>query len=156
MDQAGLGRAAALALSVMDAKGLKAVDVSRATGLDQGTVGDFVNGHRWPVKRTLSRLEQHLGLAAGAFQRAYDDTEGLEPSDPSRLSAGTVTVTDNVATGGLNVVTVKARAIGVELTSTYTDAEDRPRALENITRALVELMRANEGEHGAASGDTPD
>ncbi len=156
VEQAGLERAAALARGVMDARGLTAVEVSRATELDQGTVGDFVNGHRWPIRRTRARLEEFLGLDAGAFQRAYDDTESSEPSDPSPVSVGTLSVSDNVLTGGLNVVTVKARAIGVELTSTYADAEDRPRALEHITRAMVELMRANEGGSGASGDDPPD
>ncbi len=119
VEQAGLERAAALARGVMDARGLTAVEVSRATELDQGTVGDFVNAHRWPIRRTRARLEEYLGLDAGALERAYNDTEGSEPHEGSPMSVGTVTVTDSVLTGGLNVVTVKARAIGVELTSTY-------------------------------------
>jgi transcriptional regulator with XRE-family HTH domain len=46
----------------------------------------------------------------------------------------------SVPTSEQNVVRIKAQAIGWELSATYTDAEDRLHALEDISKAWAAMM----------------
>lgn len=36
---------------------------------DLGTIGDFLNGHRWPKKTTQGRIEKALGWPAGSIHQ---------------------------------------------------------------------------------------
>lgn len=42
-------------------------DLQRGAGLDPGTVGDFLNGSRWPRPKTLAKVERALGWPAGSI-----------------------------------------------------------------------------------------
>lgn len=44
----------------------------RQTEADPGTIGDFLNGNRWPKFRTQGRIEKVLGWPAGTLTRIAD------------------------------------------------------------------------------------
>jgi transcriptional regulator with XRE-family HTH domain len=59
---------AAAARAVQDWMGLKAMnqaDLARAAQIDNGTLGDFLAGRRWPQTRTRARIESALELTPG-------------------------------------------------------------------------------------------
>lgn len=69
--------AARLALRrALAAKGWNPADLSRAAGVDQGTVLDFLNGNRTPQIKTRGRMEQAVGWPAGTLD---DIAAGHEP-----------------------------------------------------------------------------
>jgi len=128
-------------------------DLAAATGLDVGTVSDFINGRRWPVIKTLGTIEAALEIPAGTLDdikkgRRSDGTAMNDPEnasvdsgvDPDALSGGADTVpTVEERRGdvtGRNVVKVKFAAIGVEVETTYTDGEDRAAVLADIMAAV--------------------
>ncbi len=47
-----------------------------ASGLDRSTVGDFLDGTRWPQQRTLGAIEEALGWPSGSIPEVL---EGGEP-----------------------------------------------------------------------------
>lgn len=60
----------------MIAFGWNISDLARNSGLDVGTVGDFISGQRWAQPATQNKLEQALGWAAGSIVLI---TRGGEP-----------------------------------------------------------------------------
>ena len=44
----------------------------RQTGADPGTIGDFLNGQRWPKFRTQGRIEKAIGWEPGTLTRIAD------------------------------------------------------------------------------------
>jgi hypothetical protein len=44
----------------------------RQTEADPGTIGDFLNGNRWPKFRTQGRIEKALGWPAGTMTEIAD------------------------------------------------------------------------------------
>lgn len=55
--------------------------------VDPGTVGDFLNGSRWPKVRTQGRLEKALGWPAGTIHQI---AQGAQVSPPMDLPSDTV------------------------------------------------------------------
>jgi len=51
----------------------------RQTGSDPGTIGDFLNGNRWPKFKTQGRIEKALSWPPGTLTAIAD---GAEPPDP--------------------------------------------------------------------------
>lgn len=51
----------------------------RQTGSDPGTLGDFLNGNRWPKFNTQGRIEKALGWPAGTITAIADGAEAPEP-----------------------------------------------------------------------------
>lgn len=55
-------------------------------GLDAGTVGDFLNGSRWPQLRTQGAIERALGWQSGSIHQigrgADPETVGAPIQDP--------------------------------------------------------------------------
>jgi hypothetical protein len=47
----------------------------RQTEADPGTIGDFLNGNRWPKFKTQGRIEKALGWAAGTLTAIADGDE---------------------------------------------------------------------------------
>lgn len=64
-DRVAAGRAVGAALAE---RGWTAADLMRETGLDSGTVGDFLAGTRWPQAPTRGKIERALGWDYGSIQ----------------------------------------------------------------------------------------
>lgn len=58
------------------------------TGADPGTIGDFLNGKRWPKIGTQGKIEKALGWPAGSIRQIGN---GATP-DPSLVSTQPATV----------------------------------------------------------------
>jgi len=56
-----------------------------ATGADPGTIGDFLNGKRWPKLGTQGKIERALGWAAGTLRAI---AAGGAAPDPAVLVGG--------------------------------------------------------------------
>ncbi len=52
-----------------------------ATSSDPGTIGDFLNGHRWPKVGTQGRIEKALGWPPGSIRQIGNG------SDPEAVGA---------------------------------------------------------------------
>lgn len=46
-----------------------------ATGVDPGTIGDFLNGSRWPKLSTQGRIEDAVGWPPGTIRRIGNGAE---------------------------------------------------------------------------------
>ncbi len=65
------------------------------TKADPGTIGDFLNGSRWPKLGTQGRIERALGWRAGTIRQIGNGadpdelgaTVGAEPQDESYVAA---------------------------------------------------------------------
>ncbi len=146
-------RAAAFVRREMASRRMGVRDLAAATGLDVGTVSDFINGRRWPVIKTLGAIEQALDLPAGTLDdikkgRRSDGTpmndpetasgdSGVDPASPS-VGADTVPIIEERqgTVSGRNVVKVRFAALGVEVETTYTDDEDRAAVLRDVMQAV--------------------
>lgn len=62
---ANRARARTAVLEAMSERGLSKVELARAAGLDAGTVGDFLDGSRWPRVPTLAKIDAALGWDPG-------------------------------------------------------------------------------------------
>jgi hypothetical protein len=62
-------RAASAARARMAELRLSSTALSRAAGLDLGTVSDFLSGHRWPKPGTQGAIEAALDWAPGTIER---------------------------------------------------------------------------------------
>lgn len=51
----------------------------RQTEIDPGTIGDFLNGNRWPKFKTQGRIEKALGWPAGTLTSVADGAEAPDP-----------------------------------------------------------------------------
>jgi hypothetical protein len=132
-------------LAVMAERGVDRGGLAAAATLDPGTVGDFLNGKRWPSNRTQNLIESALVVPHGSIERTRithrsDDSRSPIGSDASPASdvPPTVRVIDNGLglESGKNVVTIKVAALGVEMSSTFTDSEDRARVIAEMVRGL--------------------
>lgn len=47
----------------------------RQTGADAGTIGDFLNGNRWPKFKTQGRIEKALGWQPGTLTEVADGAQ---------------------------------------------------------------------------------
>lgn len=56
----------------MSERGWNIADLAREAGLDPGTVGDFINGPRWPQYATRSKISRALGWAANGLDQLAD------------------------------------------------------------------------------------
>lgn len=58
----------------------------RQTEVDPGTIGDFLNGNRWPKFKTQGRIEKAIGWPAGTMTEIADGAEppavGGDGKDP--------------------------------------------------------------------------
>lgn len=54
----------------------------RQTEADPGTIGDFLNGNRWPKFRTQGRIEKALGWAAGTLTEIADGGPAPDAAEP--------------------------------------------------------------------------
>lgn len=62
-------------------------DLAREAGVDSGTIGDFVNGVRWPQMATRSKIAMAFGWTPDSLGRI----ERGEPPVPATISRGTGT-----------------------------------------------------------------
>ncbi|MCW2784386.1 MAG: family transcriptional regulator [Marmoricola sp.] len=53
-----------------------------ATGADPGTIGDFLNGKRWPKLGTQGKIERALGWTPGSLRTVAAGGPAPEPGDP--------------------------------------------------------------------------
>lgn len=64
-----------------------------ATGADPGTIGDFLNGNRWPKTGTQGKIERALGWPSGSIRQIGNgsdpDEVGAVLADPSSVGATT-------------------------------------------------------------------
>lgn len=58
-------RARTAVVEAMSGLGLTKTEFAREAGLDVGTVGDFLDGSRWPRLPTLAKIDAALGWAPG-------------------------------------------------------------------------------------------
>jgi transcriptional regulator with XRE-family HTH domain len=49
--------------------GMSNASLAREAGVDTGTVGDFLNGARWPYAPTLAKLDRALGFEIGTLEQ---------------------------------------------------------------------------------------
>jgi transcriptional regulator with XRE-family HTH domain len=49
-------------------KGMSQAELARRTNLDNGTIGDFLRGERWPRSDTLASIERALDLRRGVLE----------------------------------------------------------------------------------------
>lgn len=56
----------------VDATGLTRAQFAAKAKVDQGTLGDFLNGDRWPQAPTRARIEKALGWPAGRIGELQD------------------------------------------------------------------------------------
>ena len=63
-----------------------------ATGVDSGTIGDFLNGKRWPKIGTQGKIEKAMGWPGGTLRQVAagqdpppisQEPPGSSPPDPS-------------------------------------------------------------------------
>lgn len=73
----GRRRARLAVKTELSRRGWNVQDLTNATGVNRSTLGDFLNGERWPQVRTLSAIEKTLGWAAGTFALILDGEEPL-------------------------------------------------------------------------------
>lgn len=73
--------ARASVVSALSELGINPSQLSRETGLDIGTIRDFLNGSRWPRPKSLSKIEAYFGWEPGAIE---NEARGL--SSPKRPS----------------------------------------------------------------------
>jgi transcriptional regulator with XRE-family HTH domain len=64
--------------TAMGQKGMSNKELAQAAGVDEGTVGDFLNGKRWPRPGNLVKLDTALGWDAGTIARV--GTGGAVPN----------------------------------------------------------------------------
>lgn len=68
---------------LLNGRGWNIADLGRATGVDLGTIGDFLNGKRWPQRSTQTKIEAALDLAPGtiaAWSRGEQPPESVPVS----------------------------------------------------------------------------
>src|SRR5690348_3721114 len=53
--------------------GMSNASLAREAGVDTGTVGDFLNGSRWPYAPTLAKLDRALGFEIGTLERMAEE-----------------------------------------------------------------------------------
>jgi transcriptional regulator with XRE-family HTH domain len=59
----------------------------RETGLDPGTISDFLNGERWPRTDTRNKIEDALGIGRGTLKSAAEGWLDTEPEgDPVEVA----------------------------------------------------------------------
>lgn len=56
----------------MSAKRLSTAALAKSIGLDPGTVGDFLNGTRWPQAVTRAKLEEAVDWPTGSIAAIAD------------------------------------------------------------------------------------
>ena len=74
-------------------RGLRNAALAREAGVDPGTVGDFINGTRWPYAPALARVERALGFEDGGLSRlASGQQPPIAPEATRRVGDGGVVV----------------------------------------------------------------
>lgn len=67
MKDEGRARARQAVITAMARREWNPTDLQRGASLDPGTVGDFLNGSRWPRPKTLAKIERAFGWPAGSL-----------------------------------------------------------------------------------------
>ncbi|WP_248582560.1 hypothetical protein [Nocardioides sp. InS609-2] len=69
----------------------------RQTGSDPGTIGDFLNGNRWPKFKTQGRIEKALSWPAGTLTAIADGADAPDPdvNQPENVGGDTHDPEDN-------------------------------------------------------------
>jgi transcriptional regulator with XRE-family HTH domain len=153
-------RAAAFVRHAAVAQKLGRGEIATAAGVDPGTVGDFLNGKRWPTLSNREAICAAVGVSADMVQAIADGVSGDTPlpggfgDDPS--GAG-VTVSSSVAQeergelSGQRIVRVHIAALGVDVQTTLGDDEDRATVIAEIMESVglegtgIERDRADTG-----------
>jgi transcriptional regulator with XRE-family HTH domain len=132
-DRAAAARAVDAALA---ARGWTASDLMRETGLDPGTVGDFLNGQRWPQAPTRGKIEKALGWPYGRIKQIAD---GIDVDD-DEVSTSHMTTAADIA----------------ELLANDPSLDDESREhITNQYRYLQELTRMRSGQSPDHTGPGP-
>lgn len=63
----GRKQARLLVAQAMAEKELSRSDLARRAGIDPGTLGDFLDGHRWPKAPTQGKVERAVGWEPGTI-----------------------------------------------------------------------------------------
>jgi transcriptional regulator with XRE-family HTH domain len=127
-----------------EALGWTQPELAAAAGLSDETVRKAEQG-KYVSAKSLRLIEE--ALLAGDRSTARSALAGV--------SGEGATVTPSVERPERNVVRISAQAIGWELSATYTDAEDRVHALEDIAKAWAAMMGGSGGIGGSSSEDGP-
>ena len=102
--------------------------LSTKAGIDLGTVGDFLNGQRWPKGPTQGKIEKALGWPAGSIhQMGQGETPTLSMEMPATNTVGGGTQDD----GGQDDY---VKAPGASVDSDITNAD----LLREILRSRAE------------------
>ena len=64
--------------------------LAREAGVDPATVGDFVNGRRWPIVPTLAKIEAALGLTPGTLAAIGEDPHAGPPAATDKTTTPTL------------------------------------------------------------------
>jgi hypothetical protein len=75
-------------------------DLVQLTGIDPGTIGDFLNGKRWPKIGTQGKIEKAIGWESGSIR-------GISLGEPVPVNV-TVRVPSITATSQVGTPTVSA------------------------------------------------
>ncbi|HET6154322.1 MAG TPA: hypothetical protein VFE15_15365 [Marmoricola sp.] len=67
-----------------------------ATGADPGTIGDFLNGKRWPKIGTQGKIERALGWTPGTLRTIASGGAEPDPASPVGGRRQDVEATDDV------------------------------------------------------------
>ncbi len=134
-DNGGRTRAAAYVRDLLRDKGIGVVELATMAHLNKNTVSSFLSGSRWPNTATLDQIEDALKLGRGTLEAIAGgevvstvQNEGSQPSVPTSTLA-------------LNTLKVRTAALGVEFEVAFADAEDRERALMDVSKALAAIVR---------------
>lgn len=114
-------------------------------GADLGTIGDFLNGHRWPKRSTQGRIEKALGWPAGSIHQIGQGDEldlpmelptvGADTQDDSRsndayVQAPGASVDSDITNADLLREILRSRAEYDQLRAEVRDVSERVARLE--------------------------
>lgn len=152
-------RRASLAVAAeLHRRGWKNRNLSDATGkrggydkpVDVGTIGDFLNGSRWPRRDTLARFERVLGWPPGSIEEYA--LEGGTPAwvSTSPAASPTVRVVDPAVLDDLE----PSEAVRVLEYIALLKAS-RPRKQTRVEEFEEKLAAAREDMAGSSTSDKP-
>lgn len=75
---------------VMDEQGLKAVDVSKKTGIGSGAISMYLSGKRFPKRNVIAKFAQGLNVSEAWFL-GYDVPMERDTKEDIRAQAETLT-----------------------------------------------------------------
>lgn len=154
-------RAAAFVRHAAVAQKLGRGEIATAAGVDPSTVGDFLNGKRWPTLANREAICAAVGVSADTVQAIADGVATDTPPSggfadgPSGVG---VTVSSSVVQeergelSGQRIVRVHIAALGVDVQTTLGDDEDRASVIHEIMESVGLEGTGIERERGDTGG----